>query len=226
MTDAIIRAFNYLRKTKTNIPFDVYIEGVKLGAWKAGGDLASIGATYNDAVIEAIVDYFDGGSLVASRNAFKRATTEAFGGAVDLGWGDGGNAPPLADEVLSWFNARLNAEFGYIDMLFENIKALKKEEDFDYFSWATERAAGYVGTLKEVYNHARLNAMRDIMVTFDGDDGAKSCPDCQKYKGKRHRISWFIARDAVPPHGSGLECHRGRRCQHGLRDDRGNWVTA
>lgn len=225
MTDHIKQAFDYLRKTKTDIPLDIFLKGVKIGAIKAGGDLSSIGAQYNDAIIQAIVNYFDGGSIAASRNAFKRAATEAFGGAVDLGWTDGGNKPPLNNDVLSWFNARLNAEFGYIEMLFEQMKQLKKEKDFDYFQYATERAAGYTGTLREVYNYARLNAMKDIMVTFAGDDGAESCDDCQKYKGKRHRISWFIARDAVPPYGSGLQCHRGGKCQHGLMNDAGEWVT-
>lgn len=221
----IENAVTYLRKNKADIPLDLFMRAVKIGAWKAGGDLGGIGSQYNDAIIDAIIKYFDGGSLAASRNQFKRAAVEAFGSAVDLGWTDGGNEPPLDDEVLTWFNARLNEEMGYIDMLFEQMKALKKEPEFDYFTWATERANGYTGTLREIYNYAYLASKRDMMVTFDGDDGKESCPDCQKYKGKRHRVSWFIARDAVPPYGSGLECHRGGKCQHGLRNDAGDWVT-
>lgn len=226
MTEAITKAFDYLRKHNIDIPLDTYLEGVRVGAFKAGGNLAAISSRYNDAIIETIIKYFTGGSLAASRNAFKRATTEAFGAAIDLGWTDGGNQPPIDADVLAWFNARLNAEFGYIDMLFESMKALKKEDDFDYFQYAVERAAGYVGTLREIYNYAKLSSSKNIMVTFDGDDGKESCPDCQKYKGKRHRISWFMARNAVPPYGSGLQCHKGGRCEHFLRDDNGNQVTA
>lgn len=224
---ALKQAFDYLRNQKSDIPIDVYIKGLKIGAIKAGGDLSSISSQYNDSIIQALIDYFESeGSVTVPKGAYKRAMVEAFGAAVDLGWTDGGNAPPIEEDVLSWFNARVNEESGYIDMVFEQAKALRKETDFDYFTWATERARGYTNSIKEVYNYARMSASKDIMVTFDGDDGAESCPDCQKYKGKRHRISWFVARDAVPPFGSGLECHRGGRCQHGLMNDAGEWVTA
>lgn len=226
MTQALRRAFDYLRKVNADIPLDIYLKGLQVGVIKAAGDLAPINSTYHDAITQALVGYFEnGGSVSSPKSAFKRAATEAMGGAVDLGWTDGGNAPPIDEDVLSWFNARLNQEYGYIDMLFEEAKQLRKESDFDYFTWATARADGYTNSLKEVYNYARLNSMRDIMVTFDGDDGAESCVDCQKYKGQRHRISWFISRNAVPPFGSGLECHRGGKCQHGLIDDKGKWVT-
>ena len=72
--------------------------------------------------------------------------------------------------------------------------------------------------LKEVYNNAKMRAMPNMMVTFDGDDGAESCDTCQKLKGKRHKISWFVSRNYIPPFGTGLECHPGRRCQHYLKN--------
>lgn len=223
--DALRRAFDYLRRARMEIPIDIYIKGLRVGAIKAAGDLSSITSRYNDSIIEAAISYFDGGSLVAARKSFRRAMVEAFGSAVDLGWTESGGELPIDEDVLSWFNARISEEIGYIDMLFEQMKQLKKEPEFDYFAWASARADGYTGTLREIYNYAKLSLARDMMVTFDGEDGKESCPDCQKYKGKRHRVSWFMARDAVPPYGSGLECHRGGQCQHGLMDDKGNWVT-
>ena len=87
------------------------------------------------------------------------------------------------------------------------------------------RADGYTGTLREVYNQGKLRAMKDIMVTFEGEDGAKSCDTCQELKGKRHRISWFVKRNFVPPHGSGLDCAKGGHCQHALYNDKGEAVT-
>jgi hypothetical protein len=150
---------------------------------------------------------------------------QAFGDAFDNGYTDGGGELPIEDEAIGWLEARLNQEAGYIDMLFESAKQLRKEDDFDYFTWATQHAGNYVNTLREIYNVGNLSAQKNKMVTFTGDDGAESCPDCQKLKGKRHKISWFVARGYVPPHGQGLECHPGRRCQHFLEDGDGNRVT-
>jgi hypothetical protein len=194
-------------------------------AVKADGDLGEINKEYSAAIVRALTSYFEGGSVTGPRNALKRAAVEAFGSAADLGWTDGGGELPFDGEALEWFNARVNAELGYIDLLFQQAKELRKEEDFDPQAWASERAAGYVNTLKEVYNNLRLRVMDNVMVTFDGDDGEKPCDTCKKLRGKRHKLSWFIARNYIPPHGSGLDCSKGGHCQHGLRKDNGEWVT-
>jgi hypothetical protein len=191
----------------------------------AAGDISSINAEYHDAITAAFIEYFEGGGVAASRNDFKRATIQAFSDAFDSGWVDGGGELPIDDDAMTWIESRINEEFGFVESVFENAKELRKDKEFDYFAWATARADGYSGTLKEIYNTARLWVMRDIMVTFDGDDGAESCPDCMRLKGKRHKISWFIENDYVPPYGTGLECHAGGHCQHGLMDDKGNWIT-
>lgn len=229
MTDlnaSITTAFKYL-STQMDIPSDVWKSAVKARVFvKAdSGDLSSISAVYHDAITASLTTYMEGGSVTAPRNAFKQAMVEAFGAAFDMGWQDGGGEPPPDADALTWFNARVDEEFSHIESLFVQAKELRKEEEFDFFSWVTERADGYSRTLKEIYNTAKLMAMKDQMVTFDGDDGAESCPDCQKLKGKRHKISWFVNRNYVPPFGSGLECHPGRRCQHGLMNDKGEWIT-
>jgi hypothetical protein len=188
-------------------------------------DLASISAAYHDEITGVLIDYFGGGSVTAPRNEFNRATLDAFNVSFDAGWVDGGQELPIDEDALSWINARIEQEFGYIAMLFEQAKQLRKDKEFDYFAWITERADGYVRTLREIFNTGKLMAMKDQMVTFDGDDGAESCPDCQKLKGKRKKISWFVNHDYVPPFGVGLECHPGRRCQHGLFNDKGEQIT-
>lgn len=224
---SITKAFEYLSKQSVEIPPDLMIQarlkGVKAG--NAAGDLSGVNKKYHDAITKNLIAYFEGGAIGTSRNAFKQAMINGFGDAYDLGWTDGGQALPVDDEALSWLEARLNQEVGYIDMLFQEAKELRKDTEFDFFAWATARADGYTNTLKEIYNAARMRAMKDQMVTFEGDDGAESCDDCQKLKGKRHKISWFVARNYIPPFGSGLECHKGGKCQHGLMDDKGNWVT-
>lgn len=224
---SITKAFEYLSNQSIEIPPDLMIQA-RLKGIKAdivAGDLSAINKKYHDAVTKSLVSYFDGGSINAPRNQFRQAMVEAFGSSFDLGWTDGGGSLPWDGEALSWFNARLNQEVGFIDMLFQEAKELRKDKEFDYFSWITARADGYTNTLKEIYNAARMRATKDQMVTFAGDDGARSCATCQKLQGKRHKLSWFIARNYIPPFGSGLDCAKGGHCKHGLRADNGNWVT-
>lgn len=226
MRNEILAGIEYLLKHDTNIPNDIWINAARKGLLKASGDLPSISAEYHREITAALIAYFEGGSIVSSRNKFKRATIEAFGAAFDLGWIDGGQELPIDDNALDWFNARVEAEFGFIEMLFQEAKELRRDKDFDYLSWVSARADGYSRTLREIYNAGRVRAMDDVMVTFDGDDGAESCDTCQKLKGKRHKLSWFVSRNYVPPFGTGLDCHRGGHCQHYLMDDKGRQITA
>lgn len=188
-------------------------------------DLSAVNAFYHNEITEAMITYFEGGIVTGPRNRFRVATTEAFYDAFYAGWQAGGGGTP-DQKGLDWLVARVNQEYGYIDMLFLQIKEMRKEQDQDFLAWVSDRADGYTRTLKEIYNTGYAMSSRDIMVTFAGDDGKKSCPDCKKYKGQRHRLSWFVRRNAVPPFGSGLACHKGGQCLHYLQDDSGKQVTA
>ena len=236
MTDhpAVQKAIDYLHRRGYPIPVNVqeFLDGktkenVSTRATKQAESIEDANAAYHDVISESLTGYFEeGGNVSSYKNEFKRATLDNFYDVFDLGWVDGGGELPIDDDdANSWLEARVNQELGFIDGVFQEAKELRKEEDFDYFSWITSRADGYTRTLTEVYNQARLRVSKDVMVTFDGDDGEESCSDCQKLKGVRHKISWFIKRNYVPPHGSGLECGRGGRCQHGLFDDSGEQIT-
>lgn len=192
---------------------------------KAAGDISSINSVYHDAVTGALVEYFEGGSVVSSRNEFKQATITAFSDAFDSGWLDGGAELPISDEALSWIESRLNEEFIYIEELFDQMKELRRDKEFDYFAWVSTRADGYTRTLREIYNEARLMVTSNIMVTFTGSSGRESCADCKRLHGQRHKLQWFIDRDVVPPFGGGLECSPGRHCEHYLETDKGEQVT-
>ena len=222
---SLSRAFGYLHAQGTEIPLDIQLKARQFGVIKAAGDFAGVNKAYHDAITQALTTYFEGGSITAPRNAFKRATIQAFSDAFDLGWTDGGGELPIDNDAISWLEARLNQEVGFIDMLFQEAKELRKDAEFDYFSWLTAKADGYTGTLRELYNAGKLRAMKDQMVTFDGEDGRESCDTCKMLKGKRHKISWFVKRNYVPPYGTGLQCARGGQCQHGLMNDAGDWIT-
>lgn len=224
LRDAIINAFDYLSARDVDLPRDVLLKSVDV--LKAGSLFAINDPVYHDEITRILIAYFEGGSIVSARNAFKRAMVEAFGAIFDRGWVDAGGVLPPSASALAWLNARVDAEMGFIDLLFQQAKELRGEPDFDYFAWVSQRADGYTNTLTSVYNNAHVRAMKGSqMVTFDGDDGAESCDTCQHLKGQRHRLSWFIAHDYIPPYGGGLDCAKGGKCKHFLRDERGYQIT-
>ncbi len=201
---------------------------LKLAAFKAIESMAPINAEYHDAITQALLDFFESkrGTVAAPKGRFKVAVSNAFNDAFDMGWAMGGGEFPVDNDANDWIGARMTAEFGYVDMLFEQAKQLKGSEDFNALAWVNERADAYTRTLKEIFNNGKVRAMKDIIVTFEGDDGAKSCDTCTKLKGSRHKLSWYVKRDFIPPHGVGLDCSKGGRCMHYLADLKGNQVTA
>lgn len=230
----IPKALDWLIDNNIPLPNDLHLsleqkgllKSYKRKGMKQAESIESANKEYHDAITESLTSYFEEGKGIASfRNSFKQATITAMSDAFDLGWTDNGGELPIDEDALSWLEARINQEFGFIDMLFQEAKELLKEEDFDYFSWVTFHADNYTRALREIYNQAMLRVKEDMMVTFDGDDGEESCATCQKLKGVRHKISWFVKRNYVPPFGSGLECGRGGHCQHGLFTDDGEQIT-
>jgi hypothetical protein len=190
----------------------------RLRAMKASETLTAILGEYHDNITRALIGYFtDGGNTKAD---FKRAMRGAFQDAFDLGFIDGGGGLEEIPELdLAWLDGRKAEEAGYIDAVYVDARALKRDKEFDYFTWATERADGYAQTVKLIYAEAKTRGAKNKMLTFAGDDGQESCTDCQRYKGQRHRASWWVSHNAIPPNRE-FECG-GYRCQHYLEDDNG-----
>lgn len=225
LNQPITKAFSYLSRQGVDVPFDIWSKAIQSGVFKAGsGELASVNKIYHDAITKALIEYFEGGSVASGRNQFKRAMVQAFGDAFDLGYVHGGGVLPFTGDALEWFNARTEQELSYIDALYLQVREMRRAGDWDLV-YISERADGYVNTLREIYNAARLFPVRNVYATFDGDDGAESCDSCQRLKGKRHKVSWFINRNYVPPRGSGLDCSKGGKCEHFLRSDTGMELT-
>lgn len=190
------------------------------------GDYDSIRAAYHDEVYTAVKGYLESsGRSNTYKNAMSRSVVGAFTPAVEQGYMDGGGELPMEDEVNQWLTAQQGMELANVDSLFLNLKALRDDGDFDAGDVAERHANGYANTLDGMYNKAVLYGAGNKMLTFDGDDGEHSCKDCTALKGQRHKASWWISHDYVPPSGSGLECAPGGHCEHFLRDDDGNQVT-
>lgn len=218
-------AIEYCQTNSIDIPADLYKRAKLAGAVKAESDLASINAGYRTAIINSLIRYFEGGALASSRNQFKRGMVDAFGAAFDLGWTDGGAEMPPEADALAWLNSRVDAEFGFIDGLFSQIKGLRNEEDFDYFAFITARADGYISSVAGVYNAARMYAKKSQPLTWNLGNTEKHCDTCAKLNGKKHKASWYISRNYIPRQaGAAMECG-GYKCDCYLTDKDGNTVT-
>jgi hypothetical protein len=157
------------------------------------------------------------------KNAAAAAISAGYIYASESAWIDGGGTLPLDDDTLAWAKGELNAQLSYIDSLFENLKKLRKEGDFDAIKEAYARADGYASSLDGYYNYIKASAYGGRMLTFVGSDGRESCHDCKKLKSQRKRASWWVSHDYVPP-SRNFEC-KGYNCDHYLIDDAGNIFT-
>lgn len=223
---SITRAFDYLA-TQIDIPADVWRSAVKarVFAKAKATDLSSISADYHDAITQALTSYFEGASVTAPRNAFNRAMVEAFGAAFDTGWQDGGGEMPPDEDALAWFNPRVDMEFSNIESLFVQAKELKKDEDADWFAWATARADSYTRSLYSIYNAAIMLAKKNQMLTWHLGATEVHCSTCQGLDGKSHRAKWYIIHDFIPRKpGAAMDCG-GYNCDCRLTSSDGKEVT-
>ena len=191
-------------------------------------EYAGVRMEYELAIQAAMYEYVldIGGRSTQYKNAFKRAITEYFYLAFQMGYQDGSGLifPQDAnDSDLAWLGAKQTGEYGYVDALFLKLKDLKDESQDVWASEISRRTEGYVRTLDGVYNEGKMRGQLDKALTFTGSDGMESCRTCMKWKGKRHRASFWVKRSLVPgqPGNDAFECH-GYNCQHVLIDDNGN----
>lgn len=170
----------------------------------------------------------------AFKQQFKKAEADTLTNVGEIAWLDGGSELPLDETALGFMAAKQTEDFGAINVLFENLQLLKKEtkaakEDMDAvaIAEATARADGYARTMDSVYSTVKLLGGKDKMLTFVGIDGqppSYPCRECRRYKGKRHRASWWVAHDAIPGSHTGFTC-KGYNCKHVLIDDGGQLWT-
>lgn len=192
------------------------------------GVYSDIRGRYWAAIYDAIYEYLTGEKAVtAYRNSHKREMLVAFTDAAETGWSDGF---PLDQDVPEWsaeettlLTAEQNAELGYIELTWARLAELRKAGEFDEIHEAYKHADSYARTLDRIYNEFKVRAAGSTMLTFVGDDGKESCSDCRRYKNKRHKASWWISHNAVPPNRD-FECG-GWRCQHCLVSDNGSLFT-
>lgn len=189
------------------------------------GEYSTIRGNYWAVIYDAVEQYLTGSNSITSyKNTMKRAAVEAITDAANLGYMDGNtDETPMEPSEEQMLTLAINTELAHIDELFARLSELRKAGEFDAINEAYARADGYAKTLDRVYNEFKTRAAGKIMLTFVGTDGKDSCSDCKKYKNKRHKASWWVSHNAVPPNRD-FECG-GWRCQHVLVNDKGELFT-
>jgi len=78
------------------------------------------------------------------------------------------------------------------------------------------RAPKWMGTTDEFYYAGIESADSNGMYSFEGDDGVESCYECQKYKGTKHRMKWWVEHELRPGVDHESFTCKGYNCQHYL----------
>lgn len=191
-------------------------------------EYSAVRKVYQDSIYDAVHSYLTDRTKVDQdfRDAMRKAVEIAFLAAALAAWSDGGQEERvLTVDALAFLAAYKAAEMGFAESLLVSLRLIKLQESEETVPevFAQQRADGYAKTLDMAYNFFKVLGASNKMLTFVGEDGEETCIDCYKYKGKRHRASWWVAHDAIPPNRN-FECH-GYKCQHVLVDDSGRLFT-
>ena len=204
--DAVIKQ-SVLRAVIKVVPEVVpYLDAATIKA--AVGTYSGVRDKYYGDVFASVYDFLDTGKRMTSfKNDMRRGMADAFVSAGDIAWSDGGADLPLDEDALAWLATQQQAEFGFIDVLFGNLKELRKTEDVDKTATATARAEGYCQKLDYVYTAIKMMAKKNQMLTWRLGNTERHCSTCSQLDGKSHRASWYIAHDYIPRKpGASMDC--------------------
>ena len=218
----------YIHCRLRGIPVDPHVAAVAI---RAVGSYSATRDRYYSEIEKTIAQYLSGtGTVALPKGHIKREMATAFVDAFETGWMEtaGGDTYEPESEDISWLASRTSQELGFIDSLFVSMKEMRdsstKEDPLtsaEIYGYAADKAVMYSRTLDLVNAQGMLRGGKNVMLTFDGEDGKESCATCQKYKGQRHRAKWWVSRDLIPgPGNTNYECN-GYNCMHELQDDDG-----
>ena len=218
-------AINYLKGRGFKVPSSVLIL-VHRRELKQMGDYSSIRDELWTVIFDAIEGYLSGSGYITGPKArVATAISKAYIDTMDVAYEDGGGSLPIDSDTASWARGELQAQLGYVDSLFETLKALRKEGDYDTTDEAESHADKYSSALDGFYNGVKLLGAGNVMLTWNIGSAEKHCKDCLKLDGQRHKASWWSSRGYTPRRpGSNTECG-GYNCDCSLSDDNGEEFT-
>src|SRR5689334_24211316 len=125
-------------------------------AIKAAG-YDSIRTVMSGAIFGAVFGFLNDDRFIAKyRDQMATAVSKAYVATADVAYVDGGSELPLDEDTAAWAREQLDETLGYIDQLFDDLKDLRKEGDYDAGEVASDRAEGYASGLDGFYNEAVL----------------------------------------------------------------------
>jgi hypothetical protein len=160
------------------------------------------------AIESAIYTFLSGTGYAATyRDRMAAAVSQAYIETADAAYEDAGAELPLDEDTAAWARGQLDLQLGYVDDLFDQLKEIRKEGDFDADLTAAARADGYSRSLDAFYSEGKMRGGSNATLEFGGSDGKENCADCKRLKGKRHRVSYILSHDLVPyPGNKNFEC--------------------
>lgn len=177
------------------------------------------------AVYDAVFEFLGGKYIPTTANVMATAIGKAYIETSDIAYVDGGGDLPLDDDTQSAAKTLLNEQIAYVDSLFDTLKQLRKDGDFDPTAVAFEKAKNYTSALDGFYNTIKMMGAGNKMLTWVLGNTEKHCKDCSNLDGQRHRASWYNARGYTPRRpGSNTACG-GFRCDCRLVTDDGEEFT-
>lgn len=183
-------------------------------------DWSVVQADYRNRLFEALMGYAGGTRVTAHKNAFRQAVAEDVPAAFYSGYVEAGGEDTEAEDEKE-LTRLLNAQLEFVDGVFDWVKEQREAETITEPA-ITARVDTWVGTLSSIYAEGKARGDANQMLTFQGDDGAESCPDCQKLKGKRHSAGYWRKKGLLARNGNpNFECGRWDACAHDYYTDAG-----
>ena len=198
-----------------------------------GTSIKAVSGEYNPVRQELWADVYDNvwGFLSGNGHAgtysrpMATAVAKAYISAADIAYVDGGGSLPLDEDTLSYARSEMNSQLAYVDSLFETLKQLRKEGDFDAISISFQKSNLWASALDGFYNSIKMMGANNKMLTWVLGNTEKHCNDCKWLNGQRHRAKWYSSRGYTPRKpGSNTDCG-GYHCDCSLVDDDGQEFT-
>lgn len=229
MLPAIDLALDYLKQRgATGKAAYVRYAAIKNGvmhsrAIKDAGDYSAIRDRLWIAIYDAVFDFLNSNQQAGTASRpMTTALAQAYLETADTAYVDGGGSLPIDEDTQAWAKGELTAQMGYADSLFETLKALRKEGDFDANTEAANRADSWTSAMDGYYNAIKLMGAGNKMLTWYLGETEKHCDTCLDLNLQRHRAAWYSARGYTPRKpGSATDCG-GWNCDCQLLDDEGN----
>ena len=217
---AITKAVEFLYRRGYTAHSDV------MGAIKAAAGYDGIQAIFRAAVYDVVEGYLSSTQYAPGpRLSMSTALSQAYLETLDAAYQDGGGELPVDADTAAWARGVIDAQFGFIDELFENMRQLRKEGETDPAAYANARADAYASALDGFYTEAKMYGSKNVMLTWRLGATEKHCKTCASLDGQSHKISWYIDRDYIPRKpAAGMECG-GWNCDCTLTDKNGNDYT-